>query len=213
MNQFAIRSSAFVAVASALAFAGSANAALTVYTSLASFNAATSNQGTDTFAGFNITGTTAGPLNRSAGIHTYTTTTTPSGLFFGAGTIANPWLSTNTATDAILFNNFSAGVQGVGGNFFGSNIAGAFAAGDVTVTAVDSSGSSVQSIIGATTSSFLGFVTDGSLVSLTVSAVQPAGGNLWPTVDNFVLANAVPAPGAIALLGLAGLVGGRRRRA
>jgi uncharacterized protein (TIGR03382 family) len=32
-------------------------------------------------------------------------------------------------------------------------------------------------------------------------------------MDNFIFSNSIPAPGAVALLGLAGLVGGRRRRA
>ncbi len=213
MSSFTARTTALVAVAAAAAFASGADAAITVYTSLASFNAATTNQGTDTFTGFSISGPTAGPLNRTAGPHSYTAITTPNNNFYGAGTTGNPWLSTNTATDSIVFNNFSAGVVGVGGNFFDSDIAGAFAAGDITVTAVDSSGSSIQTIIGATTSSFRGFVTDGTLVSLTVTSVQPTTGFLWPTVDNLVLAQAVPAPGALALLGLAGVVGSRRRRA
>jgi xanthosine utilization system XapX-like protein len=34
---------------------------------------------------------------------------------------------------------------------------------------------------------------------------------VYPTFDNMTLAS-VPAPGAVALIGLAGVVGGRRRR-
>ena len=42
------------------------------------------------------------------------------------------------------------------------------------------------------------------------SQIKAAGGT--GRVDNIVISAVVPAPGAIALLGLAGLVGGRRRR-
>ncbi|MCA9281244.1 MAG: PEP-CTERM sorting domain-containing protein [Phycisphaeraceae bacterium] len=201
---------AAVAATAVLCAAGAANAGFTVHTSLASFNAATSAQGTDTYTGFSITGVTASPIVRSAGAYGYTASAANG--FFGAGTVGDPWLSTNTATDSIVFSNFTGGASAFGGNFFDSNIAGAFAAGDIMITAVDSSGSVSQTIVGATTSSFLGFVSDGSLVSLTVAAVQPVSGFIWPTVDNFVLAQAIPAPGAAAMLGLGGMLAARRRR-
>lgn len=192
--------------------AGAAQAAITVHTSLASFNAATVAQGTDTFTGFSITGTTPNPINRFAGIYGYTADVAPTGLFFGAGTVANPWLSTNTATDTVTFNNFTGGVSAAGGNFFGSNIAGQFQLGNVEVTATDADGTVMQTIVNAQVSSFLGFVSNGALTSLTVRSIQPSAGFLWPTVDNLVLA-AIPAPGAVALFGLAGVAGLRRRRA
>lgn len=201
-----------IAAAAAVAMAaGASNAAITIHTSLASFNAATTGQATDGFTGFSITGTTADPITRVVGPYSYRADVSPVGLFFGAGTVANPWLSTNTATDSIIFDSFTGGVTAVGGNFFGSNIAGQFQLGDVLVTAVDSSGSVSQTIVGAQVGSFLGFVSNGALTSVTISAVQPAGGPLWPTVDNLVLA--VPTPGAVALFGLAGVAGLRRRRA
>lgn len=206
-----------VSAAATLAIAGTSNAAITVYTSLASFNAATTAQGTDTYAGFSITSTTPSPIVRNAGAYTYTAraldATNTDTLFFGAGTTGNPWLSTNTATDSIQFSNFSSGVNAVGGNFFGSNISGLFQAGDVVLLATDSSGSVSQTIVNAQTTSFLGFVSStGSMTSLRLSSVQPASGFLWSTADNLVLAKAVPAPGA-SLLAVAsvGLIGRRRR--
>jgi hypothetical protein len=207
-----------LALAALLATAGVAQATIVVYTTQASFNAATSAQGVDTFTGLSITGSTPSPITRTAGAYTYTGAVTTTS-FFGAGTTANPWLSTNTATDTMTFNTFLGGVQAVGGDFFGSDITGAFLAGDITITATDASGTVTQTIVGATTTSFLGFVSNGAMSSLTVTSVQPASGFLWPTLDNLTLAKAVvavpePETYAMMLAGL-GLVGffARRRRA
>jgi hypothetical protein len=207
-----------LALAALLATAGVAQATIVVYTTQASFNAATSAQGVDTFTGLSITGSTPSPITRTAGAYTYTGAVTTTS-FFGAGTTANPWLSTNTATDTMTFNTFLGGVQAVGGNFFGSDITGAFLAGNITITATDASGTVTQTIVGATTTSFLGFVSNGAMSSLTVTSVQPASGFLWPTLDNLTLAKAVvavpePETYAMMLAGL-GLVGffARRRRA
>ncbi|WP_311959270.1 hypothetical protein, partial [Acinetobacter baumannii] len=104
--------------------------ALVVHTSQADFLAATSSTGTDTFDGFLTTGPTQGPLNRAAGSYSYTANVSTTS-FFGAGTPANPWLSTNTASDSITFTNFSGGAQAIGANFFGSDILGQFALGSI----------------------------------------------------------------------------------
>ncbi len=215
-----------LAAAALLVVAGASQAAITVYNSLATFTAAVGTTGTDTYTGFSIVGSTPSPIIRSAGPFSYTADTTPAGTFFGAGTTANPWLSTNTATDTITFNTFSGGVVGVGGNFFGSTVAGTFTSGNISVIATDASGSSSQTILAATTGSFLGFVSNGPMTSLTVCVLQTTSGVcgsavsgfIWPTVDNLVLASAaapVPEPQTYAML-LAGLgfVGfmARRRR-
>lgn len=199
-----------LAVGATLALSGSSHAAITVYNSLAAFNAAVVAPGTDTFTGFSITGTTPSPINRSAGPYGYTAATSAS-TFFGAGTTGNPWLSTNQAGAIITFNNFTGGVSAAGGNFFTSNAAGAFAAGDVTLTATDGSGTITQTILGSTTSSFLGFVSDGPLASVTLASIQPTSGSaVWPTADNFVLAR-VPEPATLSTLA-AGAMFLRRRR-
>ena len=211
-----------VALAALVASTAPAQAVITVYTSLAAFTAATTAQGTDNYTGFSITGTTPTPVIRSTQTgtsYTYTANATPTGLFFGAGTTANPWLSTNTATDTITFNTFVGGSNGVGGNFFGSNIAGAFQLGDITVVATDVNGSFTQTLLAATTDRFIGFVSDSAITSLTVTAVQPTTGNLWPTVDNLVFARrpavvaAIPESSTwLMMVAGFGLVGGAMRR-
>jgi len=203
------------AAAGLLVASAAPQAALVVYNTQASFLAAVSSPGVDTFAGLSITDATASPMLRSAGSYTYTATSTTS--FFGAGSVANPWLSTNAATDTITFSSFSSGVNAIGGLFFGSDVSGAFANGTVVLTARDSLGAtSTQTITGATLSSFLGFQSTGTITSLALSSVSP-NSTVWPTVDNLTLAigavTAVPEPETWALmLGGLGVLGALSRR-
>ena len=213
--------SLFKPLAAAALLAGSAapHAALVVFNTQASFLAAVMSPAVDSFTGLSITDATPSPLLRSAGAYSYTATSTTS--FYGGGSVANPWLSTNSATDTITFSGFSPGVNAIGGLFFGSDVNGAFASGNVVLTARDSLGaSSTQTITGATLSSFLGFQSTGTITSLVVSSVSP-NLTVWPTVDNLTLAvgavAAVPEPETWALMlgGLGALAGGlaeRRRR-
>lgn len=205
-----------LAVAALLAATGAAQAAITIYTDEASFMAAVINPGVDGFDGFSIFGSTPSPINRMAGDYGYTADAGPAGTFFGAGATDNPWLSTNTATDTVSFFNFSGGVGALGGNFFGSDIGGNFAAGGVTLTATDIDGTVTQTIASATTSTFVGFVSStGVLSGATLASVQPITGFLWPTTDNLTLAAPVPEPETYGMM-LAGmaLIGfmARRRR-
>ncbi|MES3034600.1 MAG: PEP-CTERM sorting domain-containing protein [Gemmatimonadota bacterium] len=223
-----MRTQRFARLAAALLLIGllpqRALAQFTVYTSLASFLAATTGAGTDTFEDLSITTATPAPLARTAGSFGYTASVNTTS-FFGAGSAADRWLSTNTTTDIITFNGFGPGVRGVGGLFFGTDAAGAFRpASSIVLVARTASGMSTRTVLDATLATFVGFVASADLISLTVEAVQPLSGSAfaWPTVNNLVLAgapamNVVPEP-ATWLMMVTGfgmmvlVVTGRRRK-
>ena len=203
-----------VTLAAALgAVSTASHAALTAFTTSASFAVATLASATDAFNLLPID-FIASPSNRTIGPYSYVASA-PGGLF-GAGSAANPWLSTNLSGATLTFGSFGGGVSAIGGSFFGSDIAGAFLAGqNLTLTAMDSVGASLtQTINNSIQTSFLGFASTGTLVSLAVSIASP---NAFAAVDNLVLAQAAPIPEpetyAMLLAGLATLATiGRRRR-
>ncbi|MDQ2779474.1 MAG: PEP-CTERM sorting domain-containing protein [Pseudomonadota bacterium] len=204
-----------LAFAAVVLAATSAHAALTVYTSAAAFAGATASPGVDSFSDISLSGSTAGPLVRTAGAYGYTASTTTD-LFYGAGTSANPWLSTNTNQDTITFDSFGPSIGAIGGNFFTSDVGGSFTTGGITVTVTDSLGAtSTQTIASSAVTSFLGFVSTGNIAMLEVTAV-PDVPSPWPTVDNLTLALAAPVPEpstyAMLLAGLASLGFIARRR-
>ena len=205
-----------VALVGTLSISTSLYAQFVTYNSQATFLAAIMNPGVDTFAGFSTTGTTASPISRTAGVYGYTASVTAREDFFGAGTVGNPSLSTNNATDAVTFSDFTGNVGAVGGNFFTTNVEGAFESGGIIVTYTDASGARSTTLSGPTPSSFFGVVSmSRTISSLSVSAVQPAEKFLFPAIDNLTLARTiVPEPDTYALLttGLLGIGAATRRR-
>jgi hypothetical protein len=192
-----------------------ANAAI-VYTSQSSFAAATTAAGVDTFSGLSTTSATSSPINRAAGAYSYSASSSTS--FYGAGSAANPSLSTNDATDLVTFYNFAPAISAIGGNFFGTDANGSFQTGNIALQLTDSLGVTSYTILSATTTSFVGFVSSGSITSLTVQAVTPNSA-VWPTIDDLTLAqgmtSAVPETStwAMMILGFAaiGYMAYRRR--
>jgi hypothetical protein len=215
---------ASLATAASLGLAGTANATLTVYTTQSSFLAAVSGTATDSFNNLPA-GTSASPLSRQAGSYGYTLSVLPDtqfigdgshvppGLVYAAGSAADTWLSTNAATDTLRFAGLS-GLRAIGGLFFGSDVDGLFQSGaSLSLVATDSGGSITRTLSNPGTTTFLGFVSDGPLVSLNVSATQPAFGSTWVAVNDLTLAAPVPEPQTYLLM-LAGLgvVAGMARR-
>jgi hypothetical protein len=215
-----------LAFAVALAASASAHATITVYTSAPSFLSAVTGAGTDTFDALPL-GALAAPLSGSAGSHPYTATDTvdatlydagspiPAGSFFVDGSGADHWLSSNAAGDTITFQGLG-GVRAIGGLFFGTDLDGALQAGaTLRLVATDFGGSVTQMLVDPGSSTFLGFVSDGALVSLAVSSVPGGFGSpAYPTIDGLVLASPVPEPQtAVLMLAGLGLFMARRRLA
>lgn len=143
------------------------------------------------------------PFSRTVGGITWSAAAT-GGLYVQGGQF-----STNNP-EMITFS-MSPGVQGVAGNFYGTDINFNTVPAIVQVTLNDGS-----AYIGFATSvaDFVGFYSTGaaiSSISVSAQAIPGSSGNVYPTADNLYFA-VVPAPGAVSLLAVAGLVGTRRRR-
>ena len=184
--------------------ASSASAAIATYSQSLLWGqdvvAAGASVATETFNLYN--GYYASPLTGSGGGINWTATAT-GGLFFQTG-----YFSTNNPVAATF--TFAPGVMAVGANIFGTDSNFNIVAARITVTLADGSfyTASTSGVTG-----FVGFIsTISAISSLTMNAV--GSGNVYVTADNlyFGVGGVVPAPGAVALIGLAGLVASRRRR-
>ena len=196
---------AFSAVAMSVVMTQAASAAMvtftnnTLWTSFAASqgNSAVATETFDSYNGFYLNGLTG----NAGGIQW--TASAPGELYAGSG-----YMSTNSA-DALLTFTLSPSVQGVAGNFFATDASFNILPAIIGVQLADGS-----AYIGfaASAADFVGFYSTGaaiSSISVSVAGNLPAGTN-FATVDNLYFA--VPAPGAVALIGLAGLIGGSRKR-
>ncbi len=187
----------------------SASAMADVYTDEGSFLAGLDASYTN---GFNdaVPGPSA-DLNYSSGGFAYTVSASGPGtnsLYNDTGLI-----STDSATDGILVSFTGAAVTAVGGNFWATDILVFPTGTDVIITLSDGTSESFTS---SGPSDFRGFTSSIAISSIFIDApdADPSFGPFyWATMDNLTVGTAtVPAPGAAALLGLAGLGATRRRR-
>ena len=195
---------ALSAAAMTVAMTQAASAAMVTFTNNTLWSSYSAAQGssvaTETFNSYN--GFYLNGLTGNAGGIQWTASA-PGELYAGSG-----YMSTNSP-EALLTFNLSPSVQGVGGNFFSTDASFNILPAVIGVTLADGT-----SYVGFASSAadFIGFYSTGaaiSSISVSVAGALPAGTN-FATVDNLYFA--VPAPGAFALLGVAGLFGGRRRR-
>ncbi|MFM1823734.1 MAG: hypothetical protein RI967_2000 [Planctomycetota bacterium] len=155
---------------------------------------------TETFDAFS--GFYNDPLAGSTGAINWTASAT-GGLFADSGV-----MSTNQANVSLSFSFEAGAVQGVGGTMFATDINFNVIPAVIYISLAD--GTSYAGYV-TSASQFVGFFsTDSSIVGMTIQAQSLVGANVYPSVDT--LKFAVPAPGALALLGLAGATGLRRRR-
>jgi hypothetical protein len=181
-----------------------ASAAMVTFTNNALWSGFSAAQGntvaTESFNAYN--GFYANGLTGNAGGVQWSASA-PGNLYAGSG-----FMSTNSP-EALLTFTLSPSVQGVAGNFFATDASFAILPAVIGVQLADGS-----AYVGyaASAADFVGFYSTGaaiSSISVSVAGNLPAGTN-FATVDNLYFA--VPAPGAVALIGLAGLIGTSRKR-
>ncbi|UCD75312.1 MAG: hypothetical protein JSV91_00025 [Phycisphaerales bacterium] len=182
-----------------------ATAATTVYDNEADFLAAIGDYLLEDFDGYVYGGFTEytldiGPMNGYSG-----TISAQGGansyLWSGDGN-----MSTNDATDALHVDFTGAPTFSVGGWFFASDISGYFVPGRQVI--IELSNGFMYDFVPASDTDFRGFVSTDELSWIHIDAPDDAS-YYWSTMDHFYLDS--PAPGALALLGLAGLMRRRRR--
>jgi hypothetical protein len=198
--------SAVAFVASALV-ASSASAGIVVTSSQAIWNARVATDGllveTETFNSVSD-GYHASPFGGSTASVSWFASASD-GLFAQGGVFST------VRPEALTFN-FTPGVRAVGGNFFGT--LNDFSNASVFFSVLLSDGTSYEGEA-SSPASFTGFrsTTAATIASLTINVENAVGAAaVYPSVDNLYFGVTVPAPGAVALLGLAGFVGSRRRR-
>jgi hypothetical protein len=201
-----------------LAFSGSAHAAISVYTTQASYLAAISAPGVDTYDDLDPSQRLVTPQARNAGAYDYLVSAGPDKEFFPSGTFGGDvWLSTNRNTDAMTFSDFSAGVRGFGGFFFRTDDAGALTSSPATLnfSVTDASGTRLEPLVDPTETSFLGFVSTEAFnsVKLWVGVEGTGVFNVFVSANDLSLGAAAVAPpvpepttcalmlGGLALLG------------
>ncbi len=196
---------AFSAAAMTVVMAQAASASMVTFTNASLWNYFTTNQGGtvvsenfNSYSGFYASGL----IGNVSGIQW--TASAAGDLYADLG-----YMSTNAPSQSLTFA-LSPSVQGVAGNFFATDANFGILPAIIGVQLADGS-----AYVGyaASAADFVGFYSTGAAISsISVSVANVSGTQpIWATVDNLYFA-VVPAPGALALVGIAGLVGGARKR-
>ena len=202
-----MKSASVVAFAASVLAVSSASAGIVVYTNQGIWNNRVATDGlvveTETFNSI-ADGYQPAPFSGS-------TASVQWNAFADGGLCVQGGVFSTEFPDPLTFN-FTPGVRAVGGNFFG--VDAEFANAAVFFSVLLSDGTSYEGEA-SSPASFTGFrsTTAATISSLTINVTNAAGAAaVYPSVDNLYFGVTVPAPGAVALLGVAGLVGSRRRR-
>jgi len=197
-----LRSSVLAAVVVSATVSSTSSAAILIFTDQFLYDANTSlyARSSENFASYSgayasLNGA-AGAVNWSAGA--------TGGVNVTAGRLAS------SSPTALTISFAGPDVYGVSGNFFGTDASSNVVPSLVLVSLSD--GTSYLNLIDTATV-FVGFVSTGAAITgiqVTAQAFPSGSPSAFATVDNLGFAY-VPAPGAVALLGLAGLAARRRR--
>jgi hypothetical protein len=186
-----------LALSVTLALASTASAAIvTTFADAAAFQVTLeSGSYLETFD--SLTNPPSNPLNLSSGGFAFTVSG-PNGLYSEIGGTGSRFLGLNNATDALTFTFTGGTPTAIGGNFFNTDMADNFTAGNVTLTLNDGT---IYSFVSLNTgvSPFVGFTTDNAnpITSLTIQSTSPSA---WSSLDNLVVGRvAIPEPSTYAL--------------
>lgn len=191
-----------IAAAALVALSSVAQAASITYTSSVAFvSRVAPGSYTENFDGMG--NPPPGPVAFSGGAFAYSASA-PSDIYLGGG-----FLGASQINEALTINFTSGNVTAIAANFFATDINDDFQAAGLQIDLSD--GTSVIFSPPTAGDSFLGFVSDVTITSLTI---QGPGPSLYAGLDNLLVGTA-PEPGSLALVGLAmsGLLVARRRQA
>jgi hypothetical protein len=192
----------------------SGRAATTIYTDYAAFLAAVGGMGGESFDGLPAPGSILGE-DRSFSVGGISVVASTQGKLYTAGSGPDIWLSTFEDDVAIEFYFTGETLYAVGGSFFTSDLKGYETPGSVKLMTNDLT---THTVTYSAMTSFVGFVSDQPITSVSVVAVQPGDGPVWPTVNNLVFGpvSAVPEPESAMIQGMVGwagvMLGWRRKR-
>lgn len=196
---------AFVSALCAVAITSAASATVSVASSLAAYNYLVTSSGYNVSQTFNFAGYNGeyNPLTGGSGWNAFTASAT-------GGIYAIPGMVSTTFSDVSLTITFTSGqVYGVGANVYNTDVN--FNVLSNTLVEV-SLGDGKSYVATSSATNFIGIVN--STAPITSITLRPLGTSTpaqFITISNMVVST-IPAPGAMALLGAAGLVGSRRRR-